>query len=71
MREYYVIVGDTENYKGCLVCTCGDKEYANEVLNRMLTNPDENDKKLIKGHSNLRVQAIEEDDCWWSQGSLD
>ena len=62
----YVIVGDTKNYDGCLVFVCGPSiDHANEVLHRMLNNPNENDKILIKGHSNLRIEEIPEKDCWW------
>lgn len=67
----YVIVGDTKEYEGCLVCICGTKENAEECLHRMLTNPNDNDKKLIEGHTNLRIDTVKDDDCWWNQGSLD
>lgn len=67
----YVIVGDTKNYIGCLVATCGiNKEYANKILNRMMHNPTENDKLLCKGHINLRIEENESKDCWWNDSFL-
>lgn len=64
----YIIVGDTEKYKDCLVSVVhGDINYANEVLDRMLNNPTKNDLILTEGMSNLRV----EDDGghgWWKDG---
>lgn len=66
MNEY-VIIGDTERYEGCLVCLCGTSfEYAKKVLNRMLNNPTENDKLLTIGHTNLRVEEVVSEDCWWN-----
>ena len=62
----YVIVGDTDQYKGCLLMTCGSsKEKAEETLQRLLTDPDEYDKKMIEGHNNLRVEMVGNKDCWW------
>lgn len=70
MREY-IIVGDTEKFKDCLVYVCGASlEHANDVLNKMLTNPDDNDKKVMKGLCNFKVKAVPEEDCWW-HGNLD
>lgn len=62
----YIIVGDTEQYKGCLVMSCGSyKENAERTLERLLSDPDEHDKIMIEGYSNLRVQEAEQKDCWW------
>ena len=62
----FVIVGDTEQYKGCLVMSCGSsKEKAEETLQRLLSDPDERDKLMIEGHSNLRVEEVEQKNCWW------
>lgn len=67
----YIIIGDTERFEDCLVCVCGeDKAHAEEVLERMINNPTENDKQLTKGHKNLRVKEVPEADCWWN-GYLD
>lgn len=63
-----VIVGDTEEYKGCLVCVVGESlENAEQALDRMLNNPNANDKKLIKDHTNLRIAAVDKVDCWWNE----
>jgi len=62
----YVIVGDTKNNKGCLVCVCGcSLEVAERTLNRMLTAPTENDLAASKNHTNLRIEAVERKECWW------
>jgi hypothetical protein len=67
MNGEYVIVGDTEKYKDCLVCVAGRiYEKAEEILNRMLNNPTENDKRLMVGHKNLRIEFVEERYCWWN-----
>ncbi|MBQ2176838.1 MAG: hypothetical protein II453_17910 [Alphaproteobacteria bacterium] len=67
----YVIVGDTKNYFGCLVMVCkGDRDFAEKVLQRMLSNPTQNDKRCMKGHTNLRIEEVEEKDCWWNDPFL-
>lgn len=66
MNEY-IIVGDTENYKDCLIAVCGaDKEHAETVLERMKENPTDNDKLITKGHTNLRIEEITPEYCWWN-----
>lgn len=66
----YVIVGDTERYKGCLVCVCGENlERAKIALERMLNNPTGSDKAIIKGHKNLRIEKTAEEECWWRNGA--
>ena len=63
----YVIKGDTPRFDNCLVCVCGkSKEYADEVLYKMINNPSDNDKRLIKDHINLRVEEVRDEDCWWN-----
>lgn len=67
----YVIVGDTKNYKGCLVCVCGTSyEFAKQTLYRMTNSPTESDKRLMQGHSNLSVEEVPDEDCWW-RGNCD
>lgn len=66
----YIIIGDTEKYKGCLVCVCGTKQRAEECLARMLAKPTANDKRLMEGHSNLRIEGVPKKNCWW-HGNLD
>ena len=68
----YIIVGDTEKYKECLIYVCGkNKEVAENALERIINNPNDNDLKLIKGHSNFKIKTVEDKDCWWKQGGLD
>lgn len=65
----YNIVGDTKDYKGCLIATCGkSKERANEVLRHLLANPSENEKMMMKGYTNLRIEKIDGGKCWWNEG---
>ena len=66
MNGDYVIVGDTERYKGCLVYVCGTLEHATKVLNQMLNNPTDNDKIVMNGHTNFRIEFVEEKNCWWN-----
>ena len=61
----YEIIGDTNKYKGCLICTCSNKKSAENTLNRMLNNPTENDKRLMNGHRNLRIKEVPAEKCWW------
>ena len=66
MREY-IIAGDTDRYEECLIYICGSsRENAEKILNRMLTNPNDNDKFVMQGHRNLRVIEIEGRDTWWN-----
>ena len=66
MNEY-VIIGDTERYKDCLVYICGASlRNAKNILNRMLNEPTEYDAVLTEGHTNLRIKEVEEKDCWWN-----
>lgn len=70
MNEY-IIVGDTEEYNGCLVYTCGtDKSFAEQVLTKMLAVPTEQDKKVMETHSNLRVEEVQPEYCWWNDSFL-
>lgn len=72
MDNEYVIVGDTDIHKECLVYVCGSSEQrAKQILERMLNNPNENDEALKKGHSNLRIKLVPKKCCWWNQSGLD
>ena len=52
----WMIIGDTEKHKGCLVTICyGDKAFADATLDRMKNNPTKDDLKLAEGHTNLRI----------------
>lgn len=64
----YTIVGDSGTSKACLIYACGpDKEFAEKVLEKMLTNPDENDLAVMKDLTNLRVKEVDSKDCWWNE----
>lgn len=69
MNIEYVIVGDTKEYgNSCLVYVVGTSfENAEQVLNRMLNNPNDNDKKLINEVTNLRIEEVDKKDCWWNE----
>ena len=64
----FIIVGDTEKYKECLVYVCFTKENAENILKRMLNNPTESDNVLMKRHTNLRVKEVPDESCWWRHG---
>ena len=62
----YVIAVDTKKYKGCLVYVCGPSfERAQEILHRMLNNPNDNDKAVMKDLYNFRIEEVPAEDCWW------
>jgi hypothetical protein len=66
MKEY-IIVGDTKDYNGCLIYRCGDnRENAEKVFDRLLNNPNNNDKFVSKGHFNIRIEETNSSDCWWN-----
>lgn len=67
MNGDYVIVGDTERYEDCLVRVCFTLENVTKILDRMLNSPTDNDKKLMRGHSNLRIEEVPAKDCWWRE----
>jgi len=63
----YVIKGDTEKFDDCLVLVCGtSKINAEKTLNELLTNPTSSEKRLIKGHKNLRIEEVADKNCWWN-----
>lgn len=70
MNGDYIIIGDTKAHEGCLVRVAGTYENAQKVLDQMLNNPDENDKRLMAGLTNFRIKFAEEKDCWW-RGNCD
>lgn len=69
----YVIVGDTERCKGCLVIAFKGnwtREKAEDELQRLLVSTDEMDKRAIAGHTNLRVKSTEPEKEWWNDSVL-
>lgn len=65
----YIIAGDTEEYKGCLIYVCGTLEIAKKSLERILNNPTKDDLKAIEEFTNIRIQKEDEEDCWWLNGT--
>ena len=65
----YIVKGDSEKFDDCLVFVIGHstKEYAQSVLDRIINNPTENDKRIIKGMKNLRIEEVDDQDCWWNE----
>ena len=62
----WIIIGDTKDNKDCLIYVCGSKENAEKVIERMLNNPDENDKRTMKNHFNLRIKETKPKEEWWN-----
>lgn len=67
----WIIVGDTDKYKDCLIKVCyGDRKFAEATLERMLNNPDEHDLKCMEGAHNFRVQSTKPEEEWWNDPFL-
>ena len=70
MKEY-TIIGDTEKYGPCLIYVCGrNKAHAEKVLKQMLENPSENDKVVMRGHTNIRINEVDSKSVWWNDPVL-
>lgn len=62
----YIIAGDTEKYKGCLIYCCGNsKETAEKRLNIIL-----NDNKYTDKYTNIRIETVPKEECWWNDKFL-
>lgn len=72
MKDFeYIIVGDVSDGRTCLVSPVGtDLGWAEKVLDRMLNNPTFNDEQLTKGHTNLRIDKLAKEKCWWNDPFL-
>ena len=58
------IRGDSGNYKDCLIYVAGNtQEEAEKLLERMLSNPTEEESKRLAEHTNIRV--AEEKKPWY------
>ena len=66
----YVINGYSKSLNNsCLVYTCGkSKEHAEDVLHRMLSNPTDHDKAVMKGLTDFHIRTVNEEDAWWNYG---
>ena len=66
----YVIVGDTNEFKGALIKVVGkvSLEEANKRLFDILNNPSDNDKKILSmtEYKNIHLDTVEDKDCWWN-----
>ena len=67
MASRYIIVGDAGKYEGCLIRSCASKDNAEQTLERMLSDPTDNDKKMMEGHTNIRIEEVTSDKCWWEE----
>ena len=73
MPEFVIVhdVKGTDKYNGCLMYTCGDRENAERVLDRILNNPNKEDLRCIsKGYINFRIEEVPDKDCWWNDPFL-
>jgi len=70
--EYTIIADYKDGHKDCLVYTCRqDKQLAEEVLERIIHDPDETDMYHIKqGAYNFRIKEEKADKCWWNDPFL-
>lgn len=66
----FIIIGDTKDYKGCLVCLAGrTQERAEEVLAEVLAKKAEGKDESLNRHENLRIKEIDSKDGWWNYGT--
>lgn len=69
--EYTIIGYYPELDDWCLVALAGtEKEHALSVLKRMITEPNENDKKLIHNATVLSIDTVSKENCWWNDPFL-
>lgn len=61
----YTIIGDTEEYKDCLIfLTCAaTREQAEETLDRVLHGSEERYVEARAKHTNIRIEEV--DHGWW------
>lgn len=63
----WVIVGDTDKYKDCLIlCGCTTWEMACKVLNKVLTSPQYEQER--NEYKNIHIAEVAAKDCWWRDG---
>ncbi len=66
MGTEFIIIGDTDEYKDCLVTLAGrTRETAEKKLAQMLEHPDKYDKAIMGDCYNLRIKEIESEGAWW------
>lgn len=65
----YIIVGDTEKHKDCLVYTCGtDRKVAEASLAKLLNEPAPDE--YIAKHTNFRIEEVCSETAWWNDPFL-
>ena len=64
----FVIAGDTENYKDCLVRVlyAGNREQAEQMFQRFMNSTDNYDIKLKNKFTNIRVECTDPANEWWN-----
>lgn len=62
----WVVTGISDHGR-CLVFVIGrcSKEDAEAELNKMLTDPTDQHKRLMKGHTDFEIKYVEPKECWW------
>lgn len=61
MKEY-IVIGDYENHKGCLIYTCGvNRERAQRAFETAKLLPE------YENYTNIRIEEIESKGAWWNQ----
>lgn len=66
----WIIAGDFGKLGECLIRLAGTKQDAEALLDRMQTNPNDNDKRLTKGAKNLRIKEVDSATAWWNDPVL-
>mgnify|MGYP006988909865 FL=1 len=69
--EYTIIGYYPEHGWWALIKPVGsDKEHALAVLKQMLTEPTDNDKKLIGKATILSIDTVSKENAWWNDPFL-
>lgn len=63
--EYeYIIIGDTDQFKDCLICLAGrDGSHAEQIRLGVITSQSDR-------YSNIRVKKVKSSECWWNDPFL-
>ena len=58
----YIIVGDTKNYKNCLIYCCGNsKKLAEKTLDEIISI-----NEYADSYTNIRIETVLDKNCWWN-----
>ena len=70
-KTEYIIVGDLPDAKELLIYTImGGRDFAEEVLNRMMNNPTKQDLEERAKFTNIKIKEVKSADCWWNDPFL-